>query len=173
MSDYLDYKVVAFILLLTVSLLAIVFDIVPVLVVATLSALASVQNAAKQKNIQIKKEMGENISGIKADADKTTWVLNNFLTNAIRYSADNAEIIISIQQQDNKVQFSVKDFGKGIDPQYKDKIFDRYFKIPGTKEGTGLGLAICKEFIEAQQGTIWMESIVDKGTRFGFELPVV
>ena len=116
--------------------------------------------------------MGENISGIKADADKTTWVLNNFLTNAIRYSADNAEIIISIQQQENKVQFSVQDFGKGIDPQYKDKIFDRYFKIPGTKEGTGLGLAICKEFIEAQEGTIWMESVIDKGTRFGFELPV-
>jgi two-component system, NtrC family, sensor histidine kinase KinB len=135
-------------------------------------ALASVQNVAKEKNITIKKEIPENIPAIKADADKTTWVLNNFLTNAIRYSPDNAEIIVSVQQQGNSVQFTVQDFGKGIDPQYKDKIFDRYFRVPGTKEGTGLGLAICKEFIEAQDGKIGMESVFGKGTKFGFELPI-
>lgn len=135
-------------------------------------ALESVQNVAKEKNITIRKEIPENLPAIKADADKTTWVLNNFLTNAIRYSPDNAEIIVSVQQQGNNVQFTVQDFGKGIDPQYKDKIFDRYFRVPGTKEGTGLGLAICKEFIEAQEGKIGMESVFGKGTKFGFELPV-
>lgn len=135
-------------------------------------ALSSVQNAAKQKNISIQKQIAENIPTIQADADKTTWVLNNFLTNAIRYSTENAEIIMAVKQLGNSVQFTVQDFGKGIDPQYKDKIFDRYFKIPGTKEGTGLGLAICKEFIEAQQGRIWMESELGKETKFGFELPI-
>lgn len=134
-------------------------------------ALASVQNAAKQKNLTIQKQIADNIPAIRADADKTTWVLNNFLTNAIRYSRENGEIIINIQQEGNKVQFTVQDFGKGIDPQYKDKIFDRYFKIPGTKEGTGLGLAICKEFIEAQGGTISVESDFGKGSWFGFTLP--
>ncbi|HNR16272.1 MAG TPA: ATP-binding protein [Chitinophagaceae bacterium] len=134
-------------------------------------ALASVQNAAKQKNLTIQKQIADNIPAIRADADKTTWVLNNFLTNAIRYSRENGEIIINIQQEGNKVQFTVQDFGKGIDPQYKDKIFDRYFKIPGTKEGTGLGLAICKEFIEAQGGTITVESDFGKGSRFSFTLP--
>lgn len=134
-------------------------------------ALASVQNAAKQKNLTIQKQIADNIPAIRADADKTTWVLNNFLTNAIRYSRENGEIIINIQQEGNKVQFAVQDFGKGIDPQYKDKIFDRYFKIPGTKEGTGLGLAICKEFIEAQGGTISVESDFGKGSRFSFTLP--
>ena len=134
-------------------------------------ALESVQNAAKQKNINIQKQIAENIPAVKADADKTTWVLNNFLTNAIRYSPENAEIIISIQQQGNNVQFTVQDFGKGIDPKYKDKIFDRYFKIPGTKEGTGLGLAICKEFIEAQGGAITVDSDFGKGSRFSFALP--
>ncbi len=134
-------------------------------------ALASVQNTAKQKNLTIQKQIADNIPAIKADADKTTWVLNNFLTNAIRYSRENGEIIINIQQEGNKVQFTVQDFGKGIDPQYKDKIFDRYFKIPGTKEGTGLGLAICKEFIEAQGGTITVDSDFGKGSRFSFALP--
>jgi signal transduction histidine kinase len=135
-------------------------------------ALASVQNVAKEKNITIKKEIPENLPAIKADADKTTWVLNNFLTNAIRYSPENAEIIIYIHRHENKIVFSVQDFGKGIDPQYKDKIFDRYFRVPGTKEGTGLGLAICKEFIEAQEGNIWMDSVFGTGTKFVFDLPI-
>ncbi|MEI2739356.1 MAG: ATP-binding protein [Chitinophagaceae bacterium] len=135
-------------------------------------AIDSLQNAAKQKKVSIQKKIAENISAVKADADKTTWVLNNFLTNAIRYSKENAEVIISVQQVGNKVQFSVQDFGKGIEPQYQDKIFDRYFQVPGTKEGTGLGLAICKEFIEAQEGKIWIESVFGKGTTFGFELPI-
>ena len=135
-------------------------------------AIGSLQNAAKQKNVIIQKQIAEGIPAVKADADKTTWVLNNFLTNAIRYSNKDAEVIISVQQRGNKVQLSVQDFGKGIQPQYQDKIFDRYFQVPGTKEGTGLGLAICKEFIEAQEGKIWVESIFGKGTTFGFELPV-
>ncbi|HOY12377.1 MAG TPA: HAMP domain-containing sensor histidine kinase, partial [Saprospiraceae bacterium] len=65
------------------------------------------------------------------------------------------------------IQISVKDFGQGIAPQYKDKIFDRYFRVPGTKkEGTGLGLAISKEFMEAQGGQISLESEFGAGSTF-------
>jgi signal transduction histidine kinase len=133
-------------------------------------AVLSVLNTAKQRNIIIKREVADNLPLINADADKTTWVLNNFLTNAIRYSADNAEIIVTAQLIDNRVEFSVQDFGKGIDPRFKDKIFDRYFKIPGNKEGSGLGLAICKEFIDAQGGSISVISEPGKGSRFSFSL---
>jgi two-component system, NtrC family, sensor histidine kinase KinB len=135
-------------------------------------AVDTVQNTAKQKNILIQKVIDDNIPAVTADPDKTTWVLNNFLTNAIRYSNENAEIRVRVKRQDSQVLFAVQDFGKGIDPQYKDKIFDRYFKIPGTKEGTGLGLAICKEFIEAQGGTIAVETSLGKGSLFSFSLPV-
>lgn len=135
-------------------------------------AVESVQNVAKEKNISIKKELVENFPVIKADADKTVWVLNNFLTNAIRYSPRDSKIIVTAEKKDNKIEFSVKDFGKGIAPEYKDKIFDRYFRVPGTKEGTGLGLAICKEFIEAQGGIIWIESDPGSGSRFSFSFPI-
>ena len=135
-------------------------------------AVDTVQNTAKQKNILIQKVIDDNIPAVTADPDKTTWVLNNFLTNAIRYSNENAEIRVRVKRQGSQVLFAVQDFGKGIDPQYKDKIFDRYFKIPGTKEGTGLGLAICKEFIEAQGGTIAVETSLGKGSLFSFSLPV-
>jgi len=135
-------------------------------------AIESVQNVAKEKSISIKKELKETLPEIKVDTDKTVWVLNNFLTNAIRYSSRDSDVIIEVDKKKDSMQFSVKDFGKGIAPEYKDKIFDRYFRIPGTKEGTGLGLAICKEFIEAQGGKIWVESEIGSGSRFGFSLPI-
>jgi len=142
-------------------------------VVLVNKAIESVQNVAKEKNISIKTTLPENLPAIKADADKTTWVLNNFLTNAIRYSATNTDILLTIEQKENRILFSVQDFGKGIDPQYKDKIFDRYFRVPGSKEGTGLGLAICKEFIEAQGGRVMVDSDFGKGSRFSFELLII
>ena len=98
----------------------------------------------------------------------------NFLTNAIRYSSENSKIIVNLKQEDNQIIFQVKDAGKGIDKRYKTKIFDKYFQIPGSnKSGTGLGLAISKEFIEAQNGTIGMESELGLGSTFYFKLNVV
>jgi NtrC-family two-component system sensor histidine kinase KinB len=100
-------------------------------------------------------------------------VLNNLLTNALRYSPENARIVVSVLQQNNDIEFHVKDFGPGIDEKYTEKIFDRYFRVPGTKEkGTGLGLSISREFIEAQGGKIWVESAIGKGSTFSFSLPV-
>jgi len=136
-------------------------------------AVESVQNVAKEKNISIMRELKENLPDIKVDTDKTVWVLNNFLTNAVRYSPNSSNIIISAEKKDNNIQFGVQDFGRGIAAEYKDKIFDRYFRIPGTKEGTGLGLTICKEFIETQGGKIWVESEIGSGSRFGFSFPIV
>ena len=67
----------------------------------------------------------------------------------------------------------VRDFGRGIDPRYHKSIFERYFRVPGTKvQGSGLGLAISKEFVEAHGGTIGVESEIGKGSRFSILLPV-
>ena len=71
----------------------------------------------------------------------------------------------------DKVSFKVVDFGKGIDSRYKNKVFDKYFQIPGSnKSGTGLGLAISKEFIEAQNGTIEVESELGFGSTFSISM---
>jgi two-component system, NtrC family, sensor histidine kinase KinB len=78
---------------------------------------------------------------------------------------------LSISVENQYVKFVVKDSGQGIAPQYKDKVFDRYFRVPGTKkEGTGLGLAISKEFIEAQGGQISVESDFGAGSVFTVQL---
>lgn len=70
--------------------------------------------------------------------------------------------------------FSVKDYGKGIEEKYRNDLFKRYFQIPTDgqhKSGSGLGLSISKDFIEAQQGQIWLESELGEGSRFSFSSP--
>lgn len=136
-----------------------------------LFAIHATQTQADQKHIQFEINCPENIIAVLADTEKTTWVLTNLISNAIRYSYENSVIFLTVKQNDNKVEISVRDTGQGIAPQYKNKIFDRYFKVPGTKmEGTGLGLAISKEFIEAQGGNIMVESEYGLGSTFTISL---
>ena len=130
-------------------------------------ALKATKTQAEQKYIKFSIDCPQSISKVQADQEKTTWVLTNLLSNGIRYSYDNATINIKISEADTFVNISVKDTGQGIAPQHKDKIFDRYYRVPGTKkEGTGLGLAISKEFIEAQGGQIMVESEFGAGSTF-------
>lgn len=127
---------------------------------------------AAEKQVRIESAIEDDLPPVMADGEKTVWVLTNILSNAIRYSHENSTVYASIIYRDEKVMYSIRDTGQGIDPRYKDKIFDRYFRIPGSKkEGTGLGLAICKEFIEAQGGLISLESDYGSGSTFNVALP--
>lgn len=134
--------------------------------------IASNKVAAENREIKIVIHIASNVSMVNADTQKTTWVLNNILSNAIRYSYEQSAVEIKVDQlHDGSVKFSVTDNGRGIENQYLKKIFMRYFRIPGTKtEGTGLGLSICKEFIEAQGGSIGVESEIGIGSTFYFVL---
>lgn len=137
-------------------------------------AVEAVKVQAEQKQIEIAVEANEKIPHIKADHEKTSWVLINFLTNAIRYSSEGSKIVVQLKTEGDAVIFKVIDKGKGIDSRYKTKVFDKYFQIPGSpKSGTGLGLAISKEFIEAQHGTIGVESELGMGSTFYFRLTMV
>ncbi len=133
--------------------------------------------AAQQKQIELQWKISAELPDVQADPDKTTWVLMNFLSNAIRYSPEKSliEINAKVDEGQKQVEFSVKDEGKGIESKYQQRIFDRYFQVPTngqSKTGTGLGLAISKEFIDAQQGCIGVESELGSGSRFWFRLPM-
>lgn len=135
-------------------------------------ALEAVKMQAEQKKITINVNANTDLPDVKADKEKSAWVLINLLTNAIRYSSKESSIIIEISKENDTILFAVKDTGKGIDSKYTSKIFDRYFQVPGSsKTGTGLGLAIGKEFIEAQGGSIGVISALDLGSTFYFTLP--
>ena len=133
-------------------------------------AMDAVQIQAQQKNIAIKSEFPQNNPMIRVDKEKTTWVLINLLTNAIKYSHESSAVNIRINSLNDHVDILVKDHGRGIDEKYLGRVFDRYFKVPGSHERsrTGLGLAISKEFIEAQGGKIWVNSRIGEGSEFGF-----
>jgi NtrC-family two-component system sensor histidine kinase KinB len=137
-------------------------------------ALEAVKTEAEQKHISIDTLQPGNLPLVLADKDKTAWVITNLLSNAIHYSYDNNRVLLNVQHVNEHIQFTVQDFGKGIDASYIDKIFDRYFKIPGSRqEGTGLGLAISKEFVEAQGGFISVSSETGVGSIFTVSLKAV
>ena len=122
---------------------------------------------AERFGCHVEVEYPEKISKLFVDSEKIAWVLTNLLSNAIHYTPENGRIIIGARQMDKTVEIFVKDFGKGIDPRYHQSIFDRYFRVPGTKvQGSGLGLAISKDFVEAHGGTIHVESEIGKGSTF-------
>ncbi|AZI20830.1 ATP-binding protein [Chryseobacterium taklimakanense] len=127
---------------------------------------------AQNKSIKITLEnkVEENAT-VTADFDKTVWVLNNFITNAIKHSFTDGEIILGAEKLGDRSRFFVKDFGNGIDEKFQNEIFDRYFQVPGSNQnGTGLGLSICKSFIEKMNGEIGVDSTGAEGSRFWFLL---
>ena len=136
------------------------------------TSLQTVQIQADQKAIKLITDIGSSLPMIFADADKSSWVLINLLTNAIRYSGEGSEVLITVAHDKEYIRFSVQDKGIGIEDKYQQRIFDRYFKVPGnTENGTGLGLAISKEFIDAQGGQFYVSSKKGEGSTFSFTLP--
>jgi len=135
-------------------------------------AIEAVKFQAEQGHVKLHLEIPDRSSSVQADKDKTIWVLINFLTNAVRHSPENGEVVIRCTTEKERVRFSVKDSGMGIEPKHLEKIFDRFYRVPGSdpKKGTGLGLSICKEFIEAQRGTVAVQSEMGKGSEFSFSL---
>jgi PAS domain S-box-containing protein len=130
-------------------------------------------NQAKPKHIRIDFESEPDLPHVVADAEKTAWVLLNLINNSVRYSDPGSSVLVTIHREEDEVIFKVQDHGKGIEKQYLDKIFEKFFRVPGSAEdGTGLGLAISKEFIGRQKGRIWAESEPGLGSRFYFSLPV-
>ncbi len=136
-------------------------------------AIKATQVLTERFHCFVEVEYPDKISKLFVDNEKIAWVITNLLSNAIHHSPENSRIIIGAAQHDKRVDIYVQDFGRGIDPRYHKSIFERYFRVPGTKvQGSGLGLAISKEFVEAHGGTISIESEIGKGCRFTVSLPV-
>lgn len=134
-------------------------------------AIAANETQAESRDISLQIEDRGVQSSVLADSEKTAWVLTNLISNAIRYSYDHSSIRIVLEEDTGSVRIAVADNGQGISQEYKDKIFDRYFRVPGsTREGTGLGLAISREFMEAQDGTLTVESELGAGSTFTIAL---
>lgn len=103
-------------------------------------------------------------------------VLNNLLSNALKYSPKGGEVILGARQEDDTVTMWVRDEGIGIAPEIQDRVFDKFYQVDSgdrrSSRGTGLGLALAWEIVNAHGGRIWVESAVGKGSTFYVSLPV-
>lgn len=123
----------------------------------------------KELSITIDNDLGE--AKLIADEQKLTWILNNFLTNAIRYAPKKSTIHLNARKTGEMVRISVKDSGKGLTSRQKEHLFTPFYQHKNnTSESTGLGLVISKEFVEAMGGSIGVISAEGSGAEFWVKL---
>ena len=114
---------------------------------------------------------------VQADRDKIGQVINNFISNAVKYAPESKMIDIRCSANNHHVQISVTDYGKGIQPGDTDKLFERFYRVQNSHTnitgGFGIGLYLCSEIIKRHDGSIWVDSKLNKGSTFYFSLPLL
>lgn len=134
------------------------------------------KSLAEQKQIELTLNIEPELPDIMVDSNRIMQVLDNLVTNAIKFSHPNTTVTISARKRNGSVEISVADQGQGIPPDEISKIFKEFSKTSvrptGGEKSTGLGLAIVRRIIEAHNGTIEVDSTVGKGTTFTINLPI-
>lgn len=136
------------------------------------------------KNIELQTKLDKNLPLLFFDGLRIEQVLNNLLSNAMKFTPENGQIVVSSQLLRKQIKgeekfytyISVRDSGPGIPEEKIKDIFEKYEQVkPGQKLssiGTGLGLSICQEIVHLHGGEIWVESELSKGSKFSFTLPI-
>jgi signal transduction histidine kinase len=136
------------------------------------------QSASPARRIQLIEPAEESIS-VLVDAERIGQVINNYVTNALKYSPEDRPVEAQMEKRGSMVRFSVRDQGPGLSPSEQVHIWERFYQVEGIKRqrgftaGMGLGLYICRAIIEQHQGEVGVESIKDEGSAFWFTLPVI
>ncbi|MCL1822303.1 MAG: ATP-binding protein [Prolixibacteraceae bacterium] len=133
------------------------------------------QMLAGERNISLKfVQKPDKPVYVTADKKRITEVLNNLVSNAIKYNKNNGEVKVLIHDMEDHIMIEVSDSGIGIEKQHLPRVFERFFRVDKSRSreqgGTGLGLSIVKHIIEAHDQTINVNSIIDEGTIFTFTL---
>ncbi len=113
---------------------------------------------------------------IRADREQIARVFQNLISNAIKFRVPGVKPVVAIacENEGNEYKFSVKDNGIGIDPEFKEKVFQIFQRLHSRfeYEGTGIGLSISKRIVERHGGKIWFDSAPGKGATFFFTIPI-
>jgi PAS domain S-box-containing protein len=123
------------------------------------------------KNIQLVKEIEDNIPEFRVNQDKIQQVFLNLIINALDAMPDGGMLRVAMKRLDSQVEIIFNDSGVGIEPDVIDKIFDPFFTTKSPGRGTGLGLSICYGIIREHNGTITVKSKKGEGTTFTIRLP--
>ena len=127
--------------------------------------------------IEVEARLSSNPVMIYADPNRITQVLENLISNAIKFSKPGGKVTIELVERERECELIVSDLGKGIAAEDLERIFGKFYQVAesSTREqgGTGLGLVICRGIVEAHNGRIWAESELGRGSRFHVTLPRV
>ena len=130
----------------------------------------------KEKDIQLVKDVTDDVKAVAADQGQIKRVFINLLSNALKYTPPKGTITIRARKKDALAQIDISDTGIGISPNNLPKLFQEFYRedteTNQNVKGTGLGLALVKSIIEAHQGKIWVESRLGIGTTFSFTMPL-
>ncbi len=131
---------------------------------------------AESKQHELSVSISENVPNIMVDPDMMKRVLINLTENAIKYTPPGGKITIGAKRKSTEVHIWVEDTGRGIPPEDQHSVFEKFTRVrsggTGGTRGLGLGLAFCKLAVENHGGKIWVESEVDRGSRFTFTAPI-
>jgi signal transduction histidine kinase len=125
---------------------------------------------AARKHIRMDINAYADLSFVNADRRALRSILDNLLSNAIRYTPEDGEVLLAAEEVKDFVQFTVRDTGRGIEAERLGSIFDRF--NPFSESGSGLGLALVRRLVESLGGQIAVESRLGNGTTFRFTVPV-
>lgn len=132
---------------------------------------------SKSQNVTFQRMLPDTPYYVDIDTDKLTQVIDNIISNALKYSPDGGNIRFGIAVKDEWLQVMISDDGMGIPSENVNRIFDRFYRVDRARArsmgGTGLGLAIAREMIEAHGGKIWAESEEGHGTTIFFTLEIL
>jgi len=138
------------------------------------NSLNLLENNALKKNVSVKNKVPQELV-VYADSEMISTVIRNLLSNAIKFTKPEGEIIATAQRNEKETIIEISDNGVGISPDKINNLFepDQSLNSLGTEgeKGTGLGLIICKDFLEKNNGKIWAESELGKGSTFKISLP--
>jgi signal transduction histidine kinase len=131
------------------------------------------QILAEEKRQTLEVDIPSSLPEIAVDAHRLRQVMSNLLSNAIKFTPREGTIRVSACERHHQILVRVSDTGPGIRHEHLSKIFDRFWRPPGTKQkGSGLGLSIAKGIVQAHGGRIWADSQPGKGSSFFFTLPL-
>jgi len=126
-----------------------------------------------QNEVRLAPELPTTLPRVRGDADRLRQLIDNLISNAVKYSDDGAEVSVTAQADDGHVVVRVQDAGPGIAPEHQVQIFEKFGRVSGSaKPGTGLGLFLARSFAEAHGGSLTVESSLGAGATFTLKLPV-
>jgi signal transduction histidine kinase len=129
--------------------------------------------AAQEKSIRLLAEPAPRELSVLADSNRVSLVLTNLIANAIRHTPEGGAVSVRAEVEEAVVRFEVQDTGEGVPAEFQERIFEKFFQVPGAKVGgSGLGLTIAREIVLAHEGKIGIESKVGQGSTFWFTLPL-